>query len=75
MKNIIFFAGIHGVGKNFMLNNIKFSQPIIRLSASEVLKWNEINANPNDKKVSSISKTWICLHLNSLFPINAFSFP
>ena len=57
MKNIIFFAGIHGVGKNFMLNNVKFSQPINHLSASEVLKWKEINDNPNDKKVSSISKT------------------
>lgn len=57
MKNIIFLAGIHGVGKNFMLDKIKFSKPIIHLSASEVLKWNKISENPSDKKVSSISST------------------
>lgn len=57
MKNIIFFAGIHGVGKNFILSNAKFSKPITHLTASEVLRWKEISDNPEDKKVVSISDT------------------
>lgn len=57
MKNIFFLAGIHGVGKNFILNKVKFLKPIKHLSASEVLKWHEISVNPSDKKVSSISQT------------------
>ena len=57
MKNIIFFAGIHGVGKNFILNNVRFSKPITHLTASDVLKWKEISDNPDDKKVVSISDT------------------
>lgn len=57
MENLFFLAGIHGVGKNFMLNKVKFLLPINHLSASEVLQWKEINDNSHDKKVSSISKT------------------
>lgn len=57
MKNIIFFAGIHGVGKNFILNNVRFSKPITHLAASDVLRWKEISDNPDDKKVVSISDT------------------
>ena len=40
-----------------MLNRAKFSHPINHLTASEVLNWNEVSKNPNDKKVVSISNT------------------
>lgn len=64
MKNIIFFAGIHGVGKNFILNNARFSKTIVHLTASDVLKWREISKNPDDKRVVSISNTQDALITN-----------
>lgn len=64
MKNIVFFAGIHGVGKNFILNNARFSKHITHLTASDVLKWKEISDNPDDKKVVSISDTQDALITN-----------
>ena len=57
MTNIIFLGGIHGSGKNFILQHANFQNNITHLTASEVLKWKDFSENPNDKKVSSISNT------------------
>lgn len=57
MENLIFFAGIHGVGKNFILEKATFSKPVVHLTASDVLKWKEISNDPDGKKVSSIPDT------------------
>ena len=38
MTNIIFLGGIHGSGKNFILQHANFQNNITHLTASEVLK-------------------------------------
>lgn len=43
MKSIIFIGGVHGAGKNFLLESIKLDIPFIHLTASKVLKWKEIS--------------------------------
>lgn len=57
MKNIIFMGGVHGSGKNFLVDSIKSGIPFIHLTASEVLKWKEISGNPDRKLVNSIANT------------------
>ena len=57
MKSIIFIGGVHGAGKNFLLERIKSDIPFIRLTASDVLKWQEISDNPDKKLVNSITNT------------------
>lgn len=57
MKNIIFIGGVHGAGKNFLLDNINSEISFIHLTASEVLKWKEISDNPDKKLVNSITNT------------------
>ncbi len=55
--NISFIGGIHGVGKSTICNAICVSVGYKHLSASEVLKWAEINSDKHNKKVSDISLT------------------
>lgn len=57
MKSIIFIGGVHGAGKNFLLESIKLDIPFIHLTASKVLKWKEISDNPDKKLVHSITNT------------------
>ena len=57
MRNIIFIGGVHGAGKNFLLESIKSDIPFIHLTASEVLKWKEISDNPDKKLVNAIKNT------------------
>lgn len=55
-NNIIFLAGVHGVGKSTMCASALNSLPIELLSSSELLKWTEISSAEN-KKVSDINAT------------------
>ncbi len=55
-RNIIFIGGIHGVGKGTICKKISFSKKITHLSASKVLKWNEISIEEN-KLVNSLDTT------------------
>lgn len=53
----MFIGGVHGVGKSSICHNICRKLNIQYLSASELLKWNEINEDPKNKKVASIPDT------------------
>lgn len=55
--NISFIGGIHGVGKSTICSGICTTVGYKHLSASEVLKWSELNADKQNKKVSDISLT------------------
>lgn len=54
-NNIIFIGGIHGVGKSTICQHICSKLPMEYLSASELLKWKEINDDSKNKKVENIS--------------------
>lgn len=56
MNNIIFIGGIHGSGKGRICEEIVLNHKILHLTASEVLKWNEIS-NPTSKLVANIKDT------------------
>lgn len=56
MKNIIFIGGIHGVGKGTICNEIALKTGSIHLTASQILKWEEISARDN-KLVKNIAST------------------
>jgi len=47
MKNIIFIGGIHGVGKGTLCRKVCNDLNLRHLSASEVLKWEEISDKEN----------------------------
>lgn len=47
MKNIIFIGGIHGVGKGTLCEKVCNEFTLRHLSASEVLKWEEISEKEN----------------------------
>lgn len=55
-NNIIFLAGVHGVGKSTMCASALKNLPVELLSSSELLKWTEISSVEN-KKVADISAT------------------
>ncbi|WP_243472771.1 ATP-binding protein [Winogradskyella sp. MH6] len=55
-SKIVFVGGIHGVGKGTFCNDISKKYNLEHLTASEVLKWNEIS-NLKNKKVKDISST------------------
>lgn len=56
-KNIIFIGGIHGVGKSTICQHICSELNMEYLSASELLKWKDINGDSKNKKVKDISDT------------------
>lgn len=56
MKDIIFLGGIHGVGKGKLCKHICKELDFHHLSASEVLKWNEIS-EPENKLVNDFNLT------------------
>ncbi len=53
-KNIFFLGGIHGVGKGTLCTSIKNQLEIEHLTASELLKWDEVNVDPKNKLVVDI---------------------
>ncbi len=55
-NNIIFIGGIHGVGKGTICKEIVSKTDLIHITASEILKWNEISSSDN-KLVQNISST------------------
>lgn len=56
-NNIAFIGGIHGVGKSTVCRQICVALNLEHLSASDLLKWKEINEDTRNKKVSSIPAT------------------
>lgn len=56
-NNIIFVGGIHGVGKSTICQKLVSDLNINYLSASEVLKWADLNTDKKNKKVSDIPQT------------------
>ena len=56
MKNIIFIGGIHGVGKGTICKEIALKTDIVHLTASQILKWEEISDSDN-KLVKNITST------------------
>lgn len=56
-SNISFIGGIHGVGKSTICNDLCSKLRIEHLSASQVLKWAELNMDAKNKKVEDISLT------------------
>jgi adenylate kinase len=57
MKQIVFAGGIHGVGKSTLCYEISAALSIGYLSASEVLKWKDLNMDEKNKKVVDIPDT------------------
>ena len=55
-RNIIFVGGIHGVGKGTICEKISQDYKLIHLTASTVLKWEEISTKSN-KAVKNFSET------------------
>ena len=55
-RNIIFVGGIHGVGKGTVCEKLTHKFNFEHLSASQVLRWNEISDLKN-KKVENFSNT------------------
>ena len=55
-KNIIFIGGIHGVGKGTICKEITSKTDLIHITASQILRWNEISS-PENKLVNNISST------------------
>jgi adenylate kinase len=61
LSNIAFVGGIHGVGKSTICADICQQTNLNYLSASELLKWKEINSDIHNKKVVNIPGTQDCL--------------
>lgn len=59
-RNIIFIGGIHGVGKGTICQSVSKKINLKHISASEVLKWDEISLKEN-KKVENIDNTQLRL--------------
>ncbi len=55
-RNIIFIGGIHGVGKGTICKKLSTAKRITHLTASKVLKWEEISAKEN-KVVNNLETT------------------
>lgn len=56
-NNIVFIGGIHGVGKSTICQVICHELGLEYLSASELLKWEAINEDSKNKKVTDITET------------------
>lgn len=56
-NGITFIGGIHGVGKSTICQNICRELNLEYLSASEILKWKEINEDSYNKRVKNIPDT------------------
>jgi adenylate kinase len=55
--NILFIGGIHGVGKSTICKEICQVTGYNYLSASELIKWKQINSDEKNKKVTDIPST------------------
>ena len=57
LDNIAFIGGIHGVGKSTICRHICDELKLEYLSASELIKWKDINEDAQNKKVNNIPVT------------------
>jgi adenylate kinase len=57
MRKIIFLGGIHGTGKGYVSERLCKILPLEYLSASELIKWKEINQDAQNKTVENIPDT------------------
>lgn len=57
MKNIAFIGGIHGVGKSTICQQLCDKLNLIHLSASELIRWSDINEDAKNKKVKNVQDT------------------
>ncbi len=57
INNITFIGGIHGVGKSTICRQICDKVKLEYLSASELIKWKDINEDVQNKKVQNIPAT------------------
>lgn len=57
ISKIVFLGGVHGVGKNTLCSSIDGSLDVVHFSASDLLKWNEISKDSNNKKVKDVDET------------------
>lgn len=57
LNNIAFIGGVHGVGKSTLCKKICDEVRLEYLSASDLLKWTEINNDDRNKKVKDIPAT------------------
>ena len=57
LNNIAFLGGIHGVGKSTICRQICDEVKLVYLSASELIKWKDINEEFQNKKVKNIPAT------------------
>lgn len=57
LNNITFIGGIHGVGKSTICRQICDEVKLEYLSASELIKWKDINKDAQNKKVKNIPAT------------------
>ncbi|MGO4773606.1 ATP-binding protein [Flavobacterium sp. W22_SRS_FK3] len=71
MKNIIFIGGIHGSGKGTICETLKNKIDLIHLTASEVLKWDELSTQ-EEKLVTNIDETQnrLVINLNKIVEEN-----
>ena len=56
-NNIAFIGGIHGVGKSSICRQLCVNNKVTYLSASELLKWSDMNEDGRNKKVTDIPVT------------------
>lgn len=57
LDNIAFIGGIHGVGKSNICRQICDEVKLEYLSASELIKWKDLNTDVHNKKVHNIPAT------------------
>lgn len=57
LKKLVFVGGVHGVGKSTICRSICDELGITYLSASDLIKWSELNVDPRNKLVKDISQT------------------
>ena len=54
-KQIVFIGGIHGVGKGTLCREIEKVIQVETISASDLLKWNEVSKEFGNKAVTNIN--------------------
>lgn len=57
MSNIAFIGGIHGVGKSTICQQLCDKLNLTHLSASELIRWSDINEDAKNKKVKNVQDT------------------